>query len=198
MIESVLTQLRDDRQAALDRLFALLRIPSISTQSVHDEDCARAAQWAVDDLASMGFQAEVVKTQGHPMVFAHYPGPGRHVLFYGHYDVQPVDPLDLWDADPFEPRMDQDDTGRPVIRARGASDDKGQLMTFLEACRGWIAATGSLPCQVTVMLEGEEESSSPSLEPFLHDYAERLKADLALVCDTDLMRPRSSLMFAIA
>lgn len=190
MIDTVLTQLRDDRQGALDRLFELLRIPSISTQSIHNDDCAKAAKWAADDLASMGFTAEVVAKPGHPMVLAHYPGTGPHVLFYGHYDVQPVDPLNLWDSDPFDPRLDQDPAGRPVIRARGAADDKGQFMTFLEACRAWIKTSGSLPCQVTVMLEGEEESTTVHLEPFLTSHAERLKADMALICDTGMIAPR--------
>ncbi len=194
MIEPVLSRLRGDRQAALDRLFEFLRIPSISTQSSHAVDCQKAAEWAASDLADMGFAAEVVATSGHPMVLGHFDGPsdaqGPHLLFYGHYDVQPVDPLDLWNSDPFAPAMDSDPAGRPVIRARGAADDKGQLMTFFEACRAWIAETGSLPCKITVMLEGEEESGSPSLEPFLQDYADRLKADLALVCDTGMIAPR--------
>ena len=112
-------------------------------------------------------------------------GAAPHVLFYGHYDVQPVDPLALWHRPPFEPALEETDGG-PVIRARGASDDKGQLMTFVEACRAWRAVTGSLPARVTVFLEGEEESGSPSLVPFLREHRELLSADIALVCDTGM------------
>src|SRR5690606_2406701 len=108
------------------------------------------------------------------------------VLFYGHYDVQPVDPLDLWTAPPFEPRIVEGDGGRKEIFGRGTSDDKGQLMTFLEACRAHIAVTGALPLRVTVLLEGDEESGSERLEPFLQANRDELHADVALVCDTGM------------
>ena len=109
-----------------------------------------------------------------------------HVLFYGHYDVQPVDPIDLWDTPPFDPQIEDTPNGQ-VIRGRGSSDDKGQLMTFVEACRAWKAVNGSLPCRITFFFEGEEESGSPSLIPFLEANAAELKADLALVCDTSMV-----------
>jgi acetylornithine deacetylase/succinyl-diaminopimelate desuccinylase-like protein len=111
------------------------------------------------------------------------------VLFYGHYDVQPVDPLALWHRDPFDPAVEETPKGR-VIRGRGASDDKGQLMSFVEACRAWQAEHGSLPCRITFFFEGEEESGSPSLIPFLEENAAELKADLALICDTGLFESR--------
>ncbi len=171
--------------AALDRLKDLLRIPSISTDPAYRENCAQAADWLVADLASMGFDASVRETPGHPMVVAHHDGPGPHILFYGHYDVQPVDPLELWDTDPFDPVEIEGDLG-PALRARGASDDKGQVMTFLEACRSWKAVSGTLPCKITVFLEGEEESGSPSLVPFMETNKEELSADLVLICDTAL------------
>jgi acetylornithine deacetylase/succinyl-diaminopimelate desuccinylase-like protein len=119
------------------------------------------------------------------MVVAHHKGPGRHILFYGHYDVQPVDPLNLWHRDPFDPAIEETAKGR-VIRGRGASDDKGQLMTFIEACRAWKAVHGTLPGNLTIFLEGEEESSSPSLVPFMQENAAELSADIALICDTGL------------
>src|SRR5690606_1207808 len=157
-----------------DRLFALLRIPSISTDPAYADDCRRAARWLVDDLAAEGFAASVRETPGRPMVVAHdLRAEGPHVLFYGHYDVQPVDPLDLWSADPFSPGL-VERGGRKVIAGRGASDDKGQLMTFVEACRAWRAVNGSLPVKVTMLFEGEEESGSLSLLPFLEAAAAEL------------------------
>ena len=122
------------------------------------------------------------------MVVAHHDGPAGspHVLFYGHYDVQPVDPLELWQADPFTPALVEAGAGRKIITGRGSADDKGQLMTFVEACRAYKQVHGSLPCRVTILFEGEEESGSPSLKPFLAANAEELKADFAMVCDTSM------------
>jgi acetylornithine deacetylase/succinyl-diaminopimelate desuccinylase-like protein len=184
-LDAVLARIDDSLPEALDRLMELLRIPSISTDPAYKPDCARAADWLVADLAALGFRARAAETPGHPMVVAHCDGPGRHILFYGHYDVQPVDPLDLWHRAPFDPEVQDTPRGR-VIRARGASDDKGQLMTFIEACRAWKAVHGSLPGKLTIFLEGEEESGSPSLIPFLEANREELSCDLALICDTGL------------
>ncbi|AJP73385.1 M20/M25/M40 family metallo-hydrolase [Sphingomonas hengshuiensis] len=169
---------------SLERLFALMRVPSVSTDPAYAEACAKAAALLSEELNGLGFQARVAATPGHPMVVAHHEGPGPHVLFYGHYDVQPVDPIDLWRRDPFDPVIETRADGSKTIVGRGASDDKGQLRTFIEACRAWKATAGHLPCRVTILLEGEEESGSTSLEPFLHDNAEELKADFALICDT--------------
>jgi acetylornithine deacetylase/succinyl-diaminopimelate desuccinylase-like protein len=189
-LDATLARIDADLPAALDRLMHLLRIPSVSTDPAYKADCARAADWLVDDLRSLGFAASVRPTPGHPMVVAHCDGPGRHLLFYGHYDVQPVDPLSLWHRDPFDPAIEDTPKG-PVIRARGASDDKGQLMTFLEACRAWKAVHGTLPGKLTIFFEGEEESGSPSLIPFMQDNAAELKADIALICDTGLFESTS-------
>lgn len=185
MPDQILEHLDADRDAALERLFALLRIESVSTDPAYKSACKDAADWLVADLESIGFEASRRDTTGHPMVVAHAKGPGPHILFYGHYDVQPVDPLELWDRPPFEPALEET-SGGTVIRARGASDDKGQLMTFIEACRAFKAVNGTLPCAITVLLEGEEESGSPSLIPFLKDNADELRADYALVCDTGM------------
>lgn len=184
-LDATLARIDEDLPQALDRLMALLRIPSISTDPAYKADCARAADWLVEDLKSLGFEARAAATPGHPMVVAHGGEGARHILFYGHYDVQPVDPLDLWHRDPFDPQV-QDTAKGKVIRARGSSDDKGQLMTFLEACRAWKAVHGTLPGKLTIFLEGEEESGSPSLIPFLQENRQELSCDLALICDTGL------------
>ncbi|MGB0661010.1 MAG: M20/M25/M40 family metallo-hydrolase [Mangrovicoccus sp.] len=186
-LASVLDQIDSDLDAALERLMALLRIPSISTDPAHKADCDTAADWLVADLQVLGFEASKRTTPGHPMVVAHCEGDGPHLLFYGHYDVQPVDPLELWDRDPFDPAIEETPKGR-VLRGRGSSDDKGQLMTFVEACRAWKAVHGNLPGKITIFFEGEEESGSPSLIPFMKENADELKADVALICDTGLFR----------
>ncbi len=187
-LDQVLARLDGERDDALQRLFEFVRIASISADPAYRDDCRRAADWCSAALNDAGFTASVRATIGHPMVVGHYKGAGAeapHVLFYGHYDVQPVDPLDLWTRDPFDPAIIEVN-GEKQITGRGASDDKGQLMTFLEAARAWMAQTGALPINVTVLIEGEEESASPSMVPFLTENAEELKADVALVCDTNM------------
>lgn len=184
-LDAVLSRLDAGQDAAVERLFALLRMESISTDSAYKGECRKAAEWLVSELKEIGFDASLRDTPGHPMVVAHSGGEGPHLLFYGHYDVQPVDPLKLWTAPPFEPVI-ADGPGGPEIRARGASDDKGQVMTFVEACRAWKAETGKLPVNISILFEGEEESGSPSLIPFLKENADELKAELALVCDTGM------------
>jgi len=184
-LEKTLSHIDATLPEATDRLLQLLRIPSISTDPAFAGDCDVAADWLVDELNSLGFEASKRPTPGHPMVVAHGAGDGPHLLFYGHYDVQPVDPLELWDRDPFDPALEDTAKGK-VIRGRGASDDKGQLMTFVEACRAWKAVNGTLPARITFFFEGEEESGSPSLVPFMEENADELKADMALICDTGL------------
>ncbi|CAG1012970.1 Cys-Gly metallodipeptidase DUG1 [Rhizobiaceae bacterium] len=184
----VLDRLDADLDKSLARLFDYVRIRSISTDPAYADDCRKAAEWLVADLKTIGFDASVRDTPGHPMVVAHHAGPAGapHVLFYGHYDVQPVDPLELWTSDPFDPAVKELEPGRKVITGRGSSDDKGQLMLFVEACRAWKEIHGSLPCAITLLFEGEEESGSPSLKPFLEANAAELKADFAMVCDTGM------------
>ncbi|WP_075218119.1 dipeptidase [Mongoliimonas terrestris] len=188
-IPSVLSRVDDTFDASLDRLFAFMRIPSISTDPAYADACARAAGWLADTLTEIGFDASVRPTTGHPMVVAHWTkaGPDKpHVLFYAHYDVQPVDPLNLWETPPFEPRLADGPHGTKRIVGRGAADDKGQLLTFVEAARALIAETGGLPVNVTILSEGEEESGSPSLVPFLEANRAELSHDVALVCDTGM------------
>jgi acetylornithine deacetylase/succinyl-diaminopimelate desuccinylase-like protein len=185
----VLDRLDAELDRSLERLFSLVRIPSISTDPGYAAECRRAAEWLVQDLRNIGFDATLRDTPGHPMVVAHHDGPSPdapHVLFYGHYDVQPVDPIELWERDPFDPVVKEQEPGRKVIFGRGSADDKGQLMLFVEACRAWKAVHGGLPCRITLLFEGEEESGSPSLKPFLEANAAELKADFAMVCDTGM------------
>ena len=182
--QDMLSQLDKGLDAALNRLLEFLRIPSISTDPAHKGDVRQAAEWLVAQLRDLGFDVTLHDTPGHPMIVAKSPaGDARPVLFYGHYDVQPVDPLELWNSPPFEPAIEETPDG-PVIRGRGASDDKGQLMTFVEAFRAWKTVHGALPTDLTLLFEGEEESGSPSLRPFLQAHADDLRADLAMICDT--------------
>jgi acetylornithine deacetylase/succinyl-diaminopimelate desuccinylase-like protein len=185
-LDAVLRRIDEGLPASLERLKQFVRIPSISTDPAYREACDRAADWLVARLAELGIEADKRPTPGHPMVVGHGDAPGRHLLFYGHYDVQPVDPVELWDRDPFDPAVEETGAG-PVVRGRGASDDKGQLLTFVEACRAWRDVTGRLPAQLTFLFEGEEESGSPSLVPFLEAHREELSAaGLALICDTTM------------
>ncbi|WP_439573095.1 dipeptidase [Phreatobacter sp.] len=186
-LDQVLAHVDQSLDQSLDRLFALLRIASVSTDSAYAKDCAAAADWLVADLRTMGFEAAARDTGGHPAVVAKSAGgAGPHALFYGHYDVQPVDPLDQWETPPFEPRIATAPDGTKRIVARGASDDKGQVMTFVEACRSWKAVTGSLPVGITMLIEGEEESGSAHLFDFVKANRADLAADVALVCDTGM------------
>ena len=186
-VDPVLRHLEQEFDHSVERYLALLRIPSISTDPAYRAETRRAGQSLADELATLGFTAQLHDTPGHPVVGAHHPGPGGsapHLLYYGHYDVQPPDPLELWDSPPFEPAIVAGPHGSRVV-ARGAVDDKGQVRTFIEAFRGWHAVHGTLPARVTVMLEGEEETGSPSLPPFLEAHRDELAADIAIVTDTN-------------
>jgi len=184
-LDAVLDRIDQDIDQSLERLFALLRIASVSTDPAFKDQCRAAAEHVAADLKSIGFEASVRPTDGHPVVVGKSNGTGGpRVLFYGHYDVQPVDPLNLWKTPPFEPRIESLPDGRKIIVARGACDDKGQAMTFIEACRAFKAVTGKLPLPITMMIEGEEECGSRNLFKFVRDNAAEFKLDLALVCDT--------------
>ncbi|MGA8999557.1 MAG: M20/M25/M40 family metallo-hydrolase, partial [Pseudolabrys sp.] len=184
-LDAVLDRIDKDIDQSVERLFALLRIASVSTDPAFKDQCRIAAEHVAADLKSIGFEATVRPTAGHPVVVGKSNGvAGPRVLFYGHYDVQPVDPLNLWKTPPFEPRIETLPDGRKIIVARGACDDKGQAMTFIEACRAFKAVTGKLPLPITMMIEGEEECGSKNLFAFVRDNAAEFKLDLALVCDT--------------
>jgi len=191
-LDAVLSRIDTDIDQSVARLFALLRIASVSTDPAYKDQCRAAAEHVAADLDSIGFDSTVRPTEGHPVVVGKSNGAnGPRVLFYGHYDVQPVDPLNLWKTPPFEPRIETLPDGRKIIVARGACDDKGQAMTFIEACRAFKAVTGKLPLPITMMIEGEEECGSQHLFKFVRDNAEELKLDLALVCDTAMWDQRT-------
>ena len=188
-IDTVLRHANATLDQSVARLFSLLRIPSISAQEAHRADCAAAAEWTRATLTDLGFRTEIRPTPGHPVVVGHLDGPadyqGPHILFYGHYDVQPPDPLDLWTSPPFEPQLTDGPRGKRIV-ARGAVDDKGQVVMFLEALRAWKDAGGGIPARLTVVIEGEEEVGSKNLEPFLIANKNDLRADIALISDTGM------------
>ncbi len=188
--DAVLARIDADLPDSLERLMALMRIRTISTDPAFAPEVRRGAEFMRSELAGLGFEARLVESTvgGHPFVVGAHPAPegAPHVLFYGHYDVQPVDPLELWTRDPFDPAVETRPDSTRLIRGRGSSDDKAQLLTFVEACRAWKAETGALPCRVTIFLEGEEESGSKSMPAFLRDHGRELAADCALICDTSM------------
>jgi len=186
-LNAAFASIDDHFDASVERLAEFLRIKSISTDSDYDGETRRAAHWICNELNQIGFDASVQETPGHPMVVAHArSGAGApHLLYYAHYDVQPPDPLDLWDSPPFEPTIVDSPHGKKIV-ARGAVDDKGQLMLFVEAFRAWMATHGELPANVSIILEGEEESGSPSLDPFLEQNRKELAADVCIVSDTGM------------
>ncbi len=187
-MQTVLDHIGATRAQAHLRLMDFLRIPSVSAQPAHATDCRRAAAWAQAELENMSFTVRIVETPGHPVVLATHPGPGGaapHLLYYGHYDVQPAEPLELWTSPAFEPVIAEGRNG-PRVVARGAVDDKGQVCMWLEALRAWAEVGGGPPARVTVVLEGEEEVGSVNLESFLRDHAAELRADVAVISDTQM------------
>ena len=169
---------------ALEDLFTLLRFPSVSTDPKHNADTRAAAEWLVQKLTSIGLQTTLHETPGHPVIIAknkHEAGR-RTVLLYGHYDVQPPDPLAEWHTPPFEPTIVGD-----RIMCRGATDNKGQLMTHVAGLEKTLRDHGSLPINLTCLFEGEEEIGSPNLKPFLEAHRDELKCDVVAISDTGMV-----------
>ncbi|GCF09293.1 dipeptidase [Dictyobacter arantiisoli] len=180
-IETYITGHKDQ---FVEDLKAWLRIPSISTAPEHNGDVLRAAEYAVEQLKQLGIkQAELIPTQGHPLVYGEWlQATGKPtLLIYGHYDVQPVDPIELWESAPFEPTIRNGN-----IYSRGAADDKGQVMLVLKALETLMSVNGGLPINVKVLLEGEEEAGGESIEHYIKTYPERLSCDAAFICDTHM------------
>lgn len=183
-MEKVLEQIRSRRDGYVAELEEFLAIPSVSTDPAHAADVHRCAGYCRDRLAAIGFpDAEVTETEGHPIVYAEWlDAPSAPtVLFYGHYDVQPVDPIELWTSPPFEATVRDD-----RIFARGSADDKGQVFAHWKAWEAHLIAHGRLPCNVKVLLEGEEEIGSEHLVPFIEENAERLAADVVMISDSPM------------
>ena len=168
-------------------IFEFLRIPSISANPEHSHEMGEAATWLKGMMESSGLEAKIYQTPGNPIVLGESSKAGRDaptVLVYGHYDVQPPEPLDLWTSPPFEPEIRD---GR--LYARGSSDDKGQLYLHLKAAEAFLKGTGNLPINLIVLAEGEEEVGSPNLLPFVEKYRERLACDIAVISDTGMIAP---------
>jgi acetylornithine deacetylase/succinyl-diaminopimelate desuccinylase-like protein len=183
-MHDILSYVEANRDRYLSELKEFLRIPSISTNRENQEDVKRCAQWVADQMKSVGMEnIKIVQTPGHPIVYSEWlRAAGKPtVLFYGHYDVQPVDPLDLWTSPPFEPSI----RGGNVF-ARGSTDDKGQVFIHFKGVEAYLKNTGELPCNLKMLIEGEEEVGSANLDSFVRDNKEMLRADLALISDTDM------------
>jgi acetylornithine deacetylase/succinyl-diaminopimelate desuccinylase-like protein len=193
MWEAAITYARGQQRQGLESLRDLLRIPSISTLPEHEPDIRRAADWLADYMREVGMmRVDLVPTDGYPVVYGEWVDAGEDrptVLAYGHYDVQPVDPVDEWHTPPFEPIVQGDN-----LAARGSSDDKGQLFAVLEATRAYLDTAGRLPVNLKIMLEGEEEISSPNMSAFLQDHGDMLAADAVLICDGAILGPRVPLI----
>lgn len=194
-VGAVLKHIDAGIEASLQRLFCLIRFPTVATDPNYDADCHSTAAWLRREFEGLEFVTNIHKTTGQPVIIGNYkpesPSHVLHVLFYGHYDVQPADPVELWTTPPFEPHIRKGKNGQDQIFARGSSDNKGQLMTFVEACRGWLAVHDKLPFQLTILIEGDEEGDSAHLDRFLAENRKALKPDVAFVCDTDMWDPKT-------
>ena len=192
-LQPVLNLIDSDFKHSCDTLFELLRFASVGTDPAYNTECAKAASWLETYLRSLGFTASQHETTGQPVVI----GKSKHVeskpniLFYGHYDVQPAEPFDLWTSPPFEPEQRKGERGQDAIFARGAADDKGQLLTFLEASKAWIKTHGELPFNLTVLLEGDEEGDTSHLDRFLAKNPALFDADIVFICDTEMWDNRT-------
>jgi acetylornithine deacetylase/succinyl-diaminopimelate desuccinylase-like protein len=185
-MNDVLARIDSERDRSISDLKELLRIPSVSSKPDHSEDMGRAAEWLRARFEAMGLEARICETPGHPIVYAEWlKAPGKPtVLVYGHFDVQPVEPLDEWNSDPFEP-IEQEGN----LIARGANDDKGQMFTHVRAVEAWLSEKGDLPVNVKFLIEGEEEIGSPNLPAWLRENREMIKADLVAISDTSQFGP---------
>lgn len=186
-LAAVLSRIESRHATAVTDLGRFLRYPSVSADPGRAPDLRACANWLADQISAAGLTSEIVPTAGHPIVLAHNQRlPNRPtVLLYGHYDVQPPDPLDRWATPPFEPTVRKTPAGTDAIFARGAADDKGQIWAHLEAIAAWQSAGGGLPVNLICVFEGEEEIDSHHLAAFLHSRRDQLRADIAVISDTN-------------
>jgi acetylornithine deacetylase/succinyl-diaminopimelate desuccinylase-like protein len=186
-LATVLRYLQSRRDAAVAELSEFLRIPSISADPARAADVAACAQWLARHLSQIGLTSEIIPTPGHPIVLARneHRADRVTVLLYGHYDVQPPEPLDAWTTPPFEPTVRKTAAGTDAIFARGAADDKGQIWAHMEAISAWQTVGGGIPVNLTVLFEGEEEVDSHHLADFVSSRRELLTADVAVISDTN-------------
>lgn len=185
MVSKYETYLQTQRDTHLEQLIEFLKFPSISSLSEHNEDVRQAAEWLKDELLRIGMEhVQIMETKGHPVVYGDWLHAENKptVLIYGHYDVQPVDPIELWENPPFEPVIRNE-----KIFARGASDDKGQVFMHIKVLEAFLKTDGTLPVNVKVIFEGEEEIGSPHLPEFIHEHQDLLKSDLLVVSDTAMI-----------
>ena len=185
MLDETLAYARDHREPFLKDLFDLLAIPSVSAQPAHAKDVRMAALWLAEHLRDIGLKASVMETSGHPVVYAEWLGAGPNkptVLIYGHYDVQPAEPFELWTTDAFTPTVRDG-----YIFARGSCDNKGQHMAHVKAVESYLKAVGSLPVNVKFLIEGEEEIGGPSLTAFIEANTELLACDAVMISDGSLL-----------
>ena len=184
-LDRVLRRLQQNEAASLERLFRVLRIPSVSTSPDHVDDCRAAAEWFRQAFVALGFEGRILETPGRPAVVASYRRGGTlrpHLIYYGHYDVQPADPKEGWSSAPFEPLMVESPEGVRIV-ARGAADDKGQVVAWMEAFRAMLEEHGELPVDVTAIIEGEEETGSLNFDRVLEACRDLPETSAAIISD---------------
>jgi len=186
MMQTIERYLADNKDRFVRELLDFLKIPSVSAISTHNGDTRKAGEWVRDQLNAAGVKAELVETEGHPIVYGEWTKAkgAPTVLVYGHYDVQPVDPLNEWKTPPFQP-----DIREGHVFARGATDDKGQMLTHVKSAEAWLKSSGSLPVNLKFVIEGEEEVGSNNLDLFLEARRKQLACDVAVVSDTSQYAP---------
>ena len=190
-MQAVIDYLKKNESRAIAELCEYVRFPSISAQPQHGQDLRDCAEWVVKHCQGIGLEARLCPTKGNPIVVAKTPRPKstgarrRHFVVYGHYDVQPPEPLDLWKSPPFEPRV-----ANGALFGRGASDDKGQNLAHLKSVEAYLKTGTELPCDLTFVIEGEEEVGSSSLASFLREHRAELDCDAIVISDTGMPTPK--------
>src|SRR5215469_1077394 len=190
-MQPIISYLKNNQSRFIEELCQYVRFPSVSAQSTHRKDLQACAEWTVAHCQKIGLEAQLCPTQGNPVVVARTPRGGSngarkpHYLVYGHYDVQPPEPFELWKSPPFEPRVE----GRYLF-ARGSCDNKGQNLAHFKAVEAYLKTGTELPCDLTFVIEGEEEVGSKNLEGFLKEHRSELECDAIVISDTGMPSPK--------